>query len=165
VNQRQAAALTVMSAIVLWGYKVYADVGQQLDSAADLATGDPYDVLNTSKISAMAHAIGIAEAGWNPTPDELPIRTNNPGDLRRDFGYGTDHGIGKFPTVADGERALENQLALIISGRSSAYPDPNITIADFAVKYTGNDNAANWAATVAQVLGVSVHTPLSAVLA
>lgn len=115
----------------------------------------------SAQIVAMANAIAIAE-GSNPTYD-------NPGDLKPPGWQGPTFGagiawFGPQGDGSDGWQRLYYQLQLIVNGQSAVYSLPGDTIQSMAVKWTGNDHAAEWAQTVAQQLGVPVTTQLSQVL-
>lgn len=109
-------------------------------------------------LDALAAAIALAE---NVTPS-----ANNPGALALgDQGNGVlnSAGVTIFATLEEGEAALVEQLTRIENGVAK-YLSPNMTIAQFAVTWTGNDNPAQWAATVAQALGVSTDTTIGEIL-
>jgi hypothetical protein len=110
-------------------------------------------------VDALAQAIASAEnsnTAWN-----------NPGDLTQSFGFATNGtvnsaGVLQFATSAGGWNALYAQIQAILDGTSRYSLDTSIS--DFASGYTGGDNAAGWAATVAGALGVSTDTTLGQVL-
>jgi hypothetical protein len=114
-----------------------------------------------TKIQDLATAITQAEGS--------PAHINNPGDLVRDFGYPTagifnSAGVLIFKSPVDGAAALLKQSALICTGQSSTILK-SFTIYQMAVKYTGGDNASEWATSVADSLGVDVSTTLESWLA
>ena len=103
-------------------------------------------------MSSLSSAIAYAE-GANPA-------YNNPGDLKLgDVGYGVaPNGVTIFSSLQDGANALQNQVNLMLSG-NSAYYDPNQTIEQASSIYANGD--PNWAANVAQFLGVTPQTTLA----
>lgn len=116
----------------------------------------------TSKVILMAQAFAQAEGFGGTEPDgitpNIPTQANNPGDLELgDIGYGQLQGKTIFPDVATGWSYLYHQCQLILDGTSSVY-NQTMSFLEVAVKYTGNDNAASWAATVAQKLGITAST-------
>ena len=114
----------------------------------------------TTALQALAQAIAAAE--------NSPVaQTNNPGDLALgDVGNGVFNsaGVSIFSTIEEGWNALYNELNLIVTGASKYY-SPSMTIAELAQQWTGGDNAAGWAQTVAQSLGVTVNTTIADALA
>ena len=118
-------------------------------------------------IGAFSTAISKAE---NVSP-----AANNPGALRLgDLGFGTlnDAGVTIFDTLSRGWLSLYRQIGKIFSGADALWNEKaselfgvpsatDLTIAQFAYIWTGNDNPAGWAETVAGQLGVSVDTPIS----
>lgn len=116
-----------------------------------------------SLVQAIARAIARAE-GFFSGPTALPVRANNPGNLKLgDAGQGTIGGKTIFATIEDGWAALYKQIRLMLTG-ASAYYHPGMTIAQVAKIYTGGDNALAWAKNVAISLGVSVQTKLADLL-
>jgi hypothetical protein len=110
------------------------------------------------KVISFAQAISRAE-GFGP-PENLPTRCNNPGDLELgDIGYGTDEGKTIFPSEQAGWAELEYQCEKMMTGTSHAYK-PSMNFLQVAQLYTGGDDAAGWAQTVTQILGISVTTTL-----
>lgn len=90
---------------------------------------------------------GIAKAEGFGIPGKLPTVRHNPGSL-------TANGqLRTFATDGEGWAALRHQLDLIFSGQS-AYYSPDMSILDLARVWTGEDNAAGWAATVSQYVGL-----------
>lgn len=113
-----------------------------------------------SVVEAIARAIATAEGFFSSSGTALPQRANNPGDLMLgDIGFGVINGKTIYKTAEDGWNALYNQVRLMLTG-ASAYYNPQMTIREIAVKYTGNDNPVSWAMNVAQSLGVSIETRL-----
>jgi hypothetical protein len=109
-----------------------------------------------SAVEALSQAITKAE---NSPVDQ----TNNPGDLvLGDVGNGifNSAGVTIFSTLEDGIQALYNQVNLIFTGQSKNF-NTNMTIAELAQEWTGGDQAASWAATVAQELGVTPSTTIA----
>jgi hypothetical protein len=108
-----------------------------------------------SGLSPLGSAIATAE-GANPV-------TNNPGNLEMgDIGYGTWQAAGGqqitiYPTLVAGQAALENQINLIATGRSTAGYNPSMSIAQVGALYSGSPNG-NWANNVANALGVTTDT-------
>jgi hypothetical protein len=110
--------------------------------------------------NALANAIANAE-GYG-VPGAIPTVANNPGSLAiGDIGYGTmgSAGITVFPTLADGQAALNSQVNSILSGNSSYY-SPDQTISQIGQTYSGSSNG-NWANNVAKYLGVTPSTTLT----
>lgn len=108
-------------------------------------------------MSTLAQAIANAE-GYGQ-PGAIPTQTNNPGDLKiGDVGNGTINGITVFGSQQSGMDALNNQINLMTSGKSSVYT-PNETLSQIGDTWSGGD--PNWAKNVASSLGVSTSTPLS----
>lgn len=110
-------------------------------------------------VGALANAIAKAE-GADPA-------NNNPGDLTTgDFssdnvvGVFNSAGVAVVDTLENGWSALKNKLQNIVDGNSSVY-NLNMTIQEFADKFTGGDNADSWAQSVANDLGVSTDTTLA----
>jgi hypothetical protein len=116
------------------------------------------------KAIKLAQLIAKAEGFGGKEPDgspNLPSRCHNPCDLENgDVGYGEENGKTKYPDDAAGWMAGEHQCDLILTGLSRAGYRITDTIWEFAVRYTGNDGAAQWAQTVAQGLGLSVTNTL-----
>ena len=110
--------------------------------------------------SAMAGAIAQAE-GYG-IAGAIPTVANNPGDLvSGDIGYGTIQGKTIFPSAAAGWGALQNQVNLITSGKSTAGYTPTMTIAQVSNLYSGSSNG-NWGNNVASILGVTPDTSFAA---
>ena len=96
-----------------------------------------------------------------PQPSgNLPTRNNNPGDLRDQNGN-----FMVFSTPQEGYAALLNDLQAKIEGRTKTGLSGSSTLADFANKWDpagdGGNNPAQYAANLANKLGVSPATPLS----
>lgn len=109
-------------------------------------------------VQALADAIAKAE-GANPS-------INNPGDLTggdvpqaHQTGVFNAAGVVKIDTLQNGWNALFAKLSNIMNGNSAIY-SPDMTIDELSVVYTGNDNAAAWASTVASQLGVTTDTTI-----
>jgi len=139
---------------LLWLFSRAAAAQQQSDSAI----APPADPSTESAVLVMAAAIAQAE-GFN-VPNTQPARLHNPGDL-------TDPDTGQLRTFsndADGYAALYNQVRLMLTGQSRIYT-LDMSLAQVAVIYTGNDNPAGWARTVANALGVSTSTTLGQIAA
>jgi hypothetical protein len=122
----------------------------------------PSGGLTNPQIAALANAIARAE-GFG-VAGAVPTRANNPGDLAvGDIGHGVANsaGVTIFGSASDGWAALYNQL-LSIFGETSHVYSPAMTFSEMADKWTGGDNAAAWAANVADALGVTPDTTLVA---
>lgn len=104
--------------------------------------------------------------GW--FPGSVSFRLNNPGNLLYagqpgavphtiTSSDGSVHVFAQFDSVASGQAALDNQIALDASR--------GLTISQFAAKYApaqdGND-PTSYAAKIAAAAGLSVNDPLSA---
>ena len=113
-------------------------------------------VIMADKIKAIAEAIARAE-GWYATSDtpNLPQRLNNPGNLKDSSGK-----LRQFSTPEDGWSALYRQVNLMVSGLSRIY-NPNMTISEVAMLYTGNDRPDDWSRIVSGQLGVTPLTRLN----
>lgn len=114
----------------------------------------------TTQVQAIAQAIATAEGGL--IPGTLPYRTNNPCDV---FAGGSTAG---YATMDAGWQACYNQVNAILGDTSSYYSsdEPVTSIAQTYVCGSGpcaaGDNPSNWAAAVAQQLGISPSDPLTA---
>jgi hypothetical protein len=116
----------------------------------------------TSAVVRVANAIAKAE-GYN-VPGSIPDRANNPGNLK--LGGTTINGVTVYPSDDAGWSALYRQLGLIVSGGSDYY-SLNMTIRQMGDIWapSGDRNVPGaWARNVAAGLGVTVETPLRAVL-
>lgn len=109
-------------------------------------------------MSTLADAIAKAE-GFG-VPGAIPTLANNPGDLALgDQGFGTmGANITIFPTLQDGQTALESQVTAMLSGTSKYY-NPNETIAQVGQTYAGGNTS--WARNVANFFGVPQDATLS----
>lgn len=99
-------------------------------------------------VGAWAIATSLAE--------NVSASANNPGGLALgDRGHGVlnSAGVTIFGSPEDGWEALFNQIEAVLSG-ASAYENAQMSIAQFAVTWTGNDNASSWANSVAAYFGV-----------
>lgn len=115
----------------------------------DISTDEKYGMTR----QRLAIAICIAERGFS----ELyagQIMRNNPGDIK-----GPDGRIEHYPSIMDGWSALKHEIDLIFAGKSHYY-NTGMSIQEFGVIWTGNDNPLAWANTVAGMLGVDVTTNL-----
>lgn len=104
-------------------------------------------------------AIAISKAEGFGVPNALPTRCHNPGDLELgNKGWGTDAGKTIFPDDETGWNALYFECALMLAGLQSLHRSHvyNVSQNFFQVArlWTGGDNAAAWARTVAQNCGV-----------
>lgn len=121
--------------------------------------------VNEVAVQKLAEAIAWAEGFF--VAGSRPARNHNPGNLTgeiADFGavvhpVGEDAGFMVYRNDADGWEELRNQLRLALSGQSAFY-GPQMSLWDFAHRWTTTDRAA-WAATVAARLGVSTGTRLA----
>lgn len=110
----------------------------------------------------LAEAAAIAEGYTNP--HNRPWRDRNPGDLEAGpQGSPTDGLLTVYPTQSLGWAAAENLWAKIINRLIPAYNNAT-TIAQIAAIYTGEDNAAGWAAVVAIYLGTTTNATLESLL-
>lgn len=112
-------------------------------------------------VSAIARAIGTAEGFFKP--GARPQRNNNPGNLTMNIGaapkaVGRDGMYLVYLTAEDGWTALEEQVRMMLDGRSRIY-NRELTIAQVAQKWTTTDQAP-WARIVSGELGVSPDTKL-----
>lgn len=93
--------------------------------------------------------------------ENLPTTNNNPGDLRNVGQLGASDGAGgfaKFENPQSGFGALLNDLQTKITNH------PNWTLADFSNVYappSDDNNSAQYAANLANQLGVAPNTPIS----
>jgi hypothetical protein len=112
---------------------------------------------NTLAQYAFANAIATAE-GYGANPNNLPTRSNNPGDIGN-----TGFAQQGYATAQDGWAALDNQVSEMFNGTSQHY-NPNMTIAQVGALYAKNLDGtpnANWPTNVAGTLGVSPNTTLA----
>lgn len=87
----------------------------------------------------------------------LPTRNNNPGDLKGSNGFQT------YSSPQDGHAALLNDITAKMTGTSSTGVGPNSSIVEFAKVYapaSDKNNPAQYAANIANHLGVSPDTPI-----
>lgn len=110
-------------------------------------------------------AEGIAKGEGFAVPDSLPARTHNPGDLEiGDVGYGEDNGKTVFPDDQTGWAWLYGETTLMLAGKQARHHsrvyDPSETFLQVAASYTGNDNAAEWAAVVSEYCGMTAQNTL-----
>jgi hypothetical protein len=112
-------------------------------------------------------ARAFAKAEGFGKPGAVPTRAHNPGDLTDDgdVGLGTIHTSGEFGAKitiyandTDGWAALYRKVRRMLSGASHTYL-LTMTIADVAIKYSGDPN---WGKIVARDLGVEPSTTLLA---
>ena len=137
-----------IAAVALVVYEVY----ESMEANGGTSSGNNF-------IDAFANAIAQAE-GSDPS-------INNPGDLTAGdvsasniTGVFNSAGVVIIDTAQNGWNALYSKLGNIFSGVSSVY-SPDETLSQFAETYTGGDNAAQWAQSVADSLGVSVDDTLA----
>jgi hypothetical protein len=104
---------------------------------------------------AIAVAEGTVNRDGSLNTGSLGIQLNNPGDLEDSSGQ-----LRSFATIEDGWNALYSQADAMLNGTSRIYRQ-NMTIAQAAYLYTGNDHAIAWATAVAQQLGLSINSTLS----
>lgn len=117
----------------------------------------------TEAIRLFAQGIAIAEGYY--VSGSRPNRNNNPGDLTVDttgIGIGKDGPFIVYATPADGWDALYKQVELMFTNASKIY-NSGMTIRQIAEKYTTTDQLA-WANNVARTLGISIDTPISALI-
>ncbi len=128
-------------------------------------------------------ARAIAEAEGFGVFNAIPTLANNPGDLELgDVGFGVyqgrtivfksesnpkPSGVTIFPDAVSGWAALEHELTLILSGKSTVYK-PTMTIAEMAKRWTQTEQS-QWALNVCDGLAkcgrmAATTTTLSAVL-
>lgn len=115
----------------------------------DITTDEKYGMTR----QRLAIAICIAERGFTELYTGHIMR-NNPGDIKGPNGI-----MESYPSIQDGWSALKHQIDLIYSGKSHYY-NVEMTIQQFGMEWTGNDNPEAWAKTVAGMLGVSTSTLL-----
>lgn len=146
------------------------------DTASAAAGGTTLDNASTgapdTPVQQLAGGIAFAEGFWDINENDLigtiPNNNNNPGDIVSGGAYAT------FDTPEDGFAALYAQIELIVNGQSGVY-NLGMSIAQMGQRWTPSPpNTAsapvNWAANVVAFLndnyglGVTVNTPLSAVL-
>jgi hypothetical protein len=117
------------------------------------------------EIATNAFATAIAYAEGFYVNGSRPQRNHNPGDLTIDtngMATGRDGPFVVYGNVEDGWDALRQQVKLILTNTSHVY-NTDMTIQDVANKYTATDQSA-WALNVANKLGVSPDTKVSAIL-
>lgn len=139
--------IVAIAALAFAVYEVYVS-----ETNNGTTSGNPF-------IDAFANAIAKAE-GSDPS-------INNPGDLTTgDFnpdnvlGEFNSAGVAVVDSIANGWAALYNKLGNALSGNSEIY-SADMTIQEFADKFTGGDNADTWAQSVAGDLGVTTDTTLA----
>lgn len=94
-----------------------------------------------------------------PTATDIPTRLNNPGDLK-----GNNDAFQTFQNPQQGYAALLNDLSDKQSGNTSTGLGPTSTLTDFVKVYAppgDNNNSAQYAADLANKMGVSPDAPLS----
>lgn len=113
-------------------------------------------------VTRFAEAIAHAEGFY--TPNSLPSRCHNPGDLAigdrglgtaRSTGYGASD-ITILASDEEGWQLLHSQVHRMLYGPSHIYR-PELTLAETAIKYAMD---ANWGINVARTLGVDVSITL-----
>lgn len=117
-----------------------------------------------SLTESIAQAIAQMEGFY--TPGTRPNRNNNPGDLISWGSTPTSGGFAVFPTAQDGWNALYQQINLNISrgltlneffaGKPGVYPG-------YAPSGSAGNNPQQYAAFVAQQVGIDPNTPLNAI--
>jgi hypothetical protein len=115
-------------------------------------------VFLTGTIDRLSKAIARAEGFY--VPGSRSARNHNPGNMTQDLikkSIGKDGAFVVYANDADGFENLRRQLWLIWGG--SAYYNPTMTIAEFASVWTATQQT-EWAANVANALGVSVSTQI-----
>ena len=156
-------AIIIVVAIV--ALSIFSGKAQAFDGGTPVQGGFMIDGMKK-----FAKAISVAE-GYG-LPGAIPTLANNPGDLKIPGWTGESLGTGisvlqpdtlDSPSAPDGGWArLLHQLSLIMTGESQVY-DPTDTISEMAQKWTAT-NPDDWAANVANALGVSVDTPIGELL-
>lgn len=155
----------VIAAFVLAGIVIaliFATQAQAQEFDAQTASTIEGDV--TAALEKFAQAIANAE-GFGIF-GAIPTLAHNPGDLVLPGWAGQKLGSAGISVLADdaeGWNRLYHQLALIIAGKSKVY-NLDMTISDMAEKWT-TTNSADWAANVANYLGVPVTATLRETLA
>jgi len=132
-------------------------IRHQRTPATDLASVYAEDRFLPVNVAEIGVAIARAE-GWF-TPGSLPQRLNNPGALKDSSGQ-----LRSFSSAEEGWSASYNQVRLMLTGESRYY-NPDMPIIDIAWIYTGGDNPAAWASTVAGELGIEITETLNDYLA
>lgn len=87
----------------------------------------------------------------------IPTQQNNPGDVK------SGGHIASFSNPAEGKAALYNDLTAKMTGTSSTGVGPNSSLYDFAKVYapaSDKNNPAQYAANLANQLGISPDTPI-----
>lgn len=125
-------------------------------------TNDPNTWPSGNRIWDVCRAIAFAE-GYDRGIGTAPYDLNNPGDISDGKNlYGYEHHSGSdithFPTASIGWQWLYIKISNIVNGKSSSY-GKDWTIVQIAHTWAGNWQ--NWAANVANRLGVSISTKLS----
>lgn len=121
-----------------------------LASNKQIGTGT---VATKSQIQRIAEAIARAEGFY--TDSTLLQRLNNPVGLKS-VSTGT---LRRFNTIQEGWEAAYRQIELILTNESSIY-NKDMTIAQIAPIWTGNDRPAAWAVVVSGELGVNPNEPI-----
>lgn len=121
------------------------------------------------KVSLFAEAVARAEGFY--LAGSIPARANNPGDLKAGAPTLKDTAITQYATPEQGWSALYRQLGFIANGTSKYYGagagKPNMTIREMGDVWAppiDKNVPGAWAVNVANRLGVSVDTPIRAVL-
>lgn len=120
-----------------------------------------YEDTLQEKADALAEAIAVAEGFF--VKHSLPAVIHNPGDLELgDRGFGTQSGKTVYQKAdpaadlkdgSDGWSALRQQCLRMLSGASFVYSVGD-SFAVVAQKWTGGDNAPQWAECVCSKLGI-----------
>lgn len=130
---------------------------------------DADDGSNSFENNLTRFMLGIAKAEGYGIPGAIPTVANNPGDLTSSLGFQEtgsklgSAGIVEFINRDNGWAALEHELRLALSGKSTVY-NPGMTLQDFANKYTATQ-PEEWARNVANTSGFPVDTPLNQIFA
>jgi hypothetical protein len=163
---KQAIVALVAAGVAVWAItKRRNAAGSIIDlSGVDFSSliGPPQP---SAKVQQFAQAIARAEGFY--IVGSLPQRLNNPGDLKVP-GTRTDpaSGLTVFESIEQGWQGLYRQLGLVVSGNSANYR-LSMTIRQMGNIYApaaDRNLPGAWAQNVAGYLGVSVDTPLFAVL-
>lgn len=145
----------ILPALIVGG-GIYV-LSQMANAAAE--DGSVMGQTYSAAVMAIARFINIAEESGRVDP-----RTHNPGNLKNgDVGFGLWKGITIYPNDDAGWDALYYKIDNMLSGKSAVY-SPNMTVAQFAAKYTATQQDA-WAQNFSVAAGVSPDTTLNDVAA
>lgn len=123
---------------------------------------NPATMDTNAAVELLAEGFAIAE-GY-PNAHSIPWRTKNPGDLCiGDLGSGVLNHKTIFATHAQGWEALRLQARKILTGDHSIYR-PTMTLLEVAIRYTGQDHAADWAHIVSVHCGIPTNAAIGTLL-